>query len=380
MPDIQALRLELERRLYDVARAETYAMANHRDALVGVGTTRVYTGEVAPHGTETLYLMLDPDAPNWREYEAMAHGAVVDYTPPPRLIALAIEEELADQQCSRTGRCRPAPAGVSIGHVRITAGTFTGVVTDAKSGDILGASNNHVIALDWCRNRTGRKGDPIVQPGPYDGGRDPRDRVGFLERWVRVYCPGEGGQPGCEAGGRPANCVDSAVFKPLQPWRQYISEVVLGTGAKVGPRHPNIDELVGQQVCKSGRTTGIRCGKIVSTNATVRVYGWGIAVFTRQIIVRPAIGAPGDSGSYTYLPPQKGQQYLTTVGQLFAGSPFVTVHCRADEIERLLGIRFGRRERGRLPPIPRGASLAMAALGFAAIAGSVIAPSEPGRW
>ncbi|MGD2179226.1 MAG: hypothetical protein PVG71_15550, partial [Anaerolineae bacterium] len=66
---------------------------------------------------------------------------------------------------SPTDRWRPVvPPGVSIGHYKITAGTFGCLVCRGEELFIL--SNNHVLANandcdEW---------DPILQPGPADGG------------------------------------------------------------------------------------------------------------------------------------------------------------------------------------------------------------------
>src|SRR3989454_4126117 len=65
----------------------------------------------------------------------------------------------------RTKRIRPAPGGVSIGHVQITAGTL-GVLARRNGRPVI-LSNNHVLA----NQNAGRVGDPILQPGPADGGR-----------------------------------------------------------------------------------------------------------------------------------------------------------------------------------------------------------------
>src|SRR3989449_10313618 len=66
---------------------------------------------------------------------------------------------------SRTRRIRPAPGGVSIGHIQITAGTL-GVLARPNGRPVI-LSNNHVLA----NQNAGRVGDPILQPGPADGGR-----------------------------------------------------------------------------------------------------------------------------------------------------------------------------------------------------------------
>ena len=66
---------------------------------------------------------------------------------------------------ARTDRWRPAPGGVSIGHYKITAGTFGSIVRDRETGNRLILSNNHVIA----NSNDADAGDEILQPGPIDG-------------------------------------------------------------------------------------------------------------------------------------------------------------------------------------------------------------------
>src|SRR6266508_5351259 len=80
---------------------------------------------------------------------------------------------------ARTARWRPAPGGGSIGHYRITAGTLGAVARRAGTRMIL--SNNHVLA----NANDSAIGDPILQPGPYDGGTD-RDRIATLEAFVLI--------------------------------------------------------------------------------------------------------------------------------------------------------------------------------------------------
>ncbi len=86
----------------------------------------------------------------------------------------------------RKARWRPASPGVSMGHVKITAGTFGAVVVDRKTKKPLLLSNNHVFANSSGasgRQRTARKGDPILQPGPIDGGTGD-DTMAKLERFI----------------------------------------------------------------------------------------------------------------------------------------------------------------------------------------------------
>jgi hypothetical protein len=78
-------------------------------------------------------------------------------------------------------RYRPIiPLGVSIGHYESTAGTLGALVRDNTTGELLILSNNHVFAN--CNY--GKKGDPILQPAPLDGGMNPGDMVATLERFI----------------------------------------------------------------------------------------------------------------------------------------------------------------------------------------------------
>jgi len=75
----------------------------------------------------------------------------------------------------------------------------------------------------------------------------------------------------------------------------------------------------GDKVKKFGRTTGLRKGRVRSTDARVRVgYDGGTKEFTDQIITE-SISTGGDSGSAVVN--EKDQ----LVGLLFAGSNTVTV-------------------------------------------------------
>src|SRR5437867_12271381 len=79
----------------------------------------------------------------------------------------------------RTKRIRPAPGGVSIGHVQITAGTL-GILARRNGRPVI-LSNNHVLANE----NAGRIGDPILQPGPVDGGRL-QDAIARLTDFVPI--------------------------------------------------------------------------------------------------------------------------------------------------------------------------------------------------
>ena len=91
-----------------------------------------------------------------------------------------VETGVLRAQLERTDRWRPAPGGVSIGHPSITAGTLGCLVR--KNGETLILSNNHVLAAE----NAAAIGDPILQPGAYDGGSDPADRIAVLAKRPKI--------------------------------------------------------------------------------------------------------------------------------------------------------------------------------------------------
>ena len=75
---------------------------------------------------------------------------------------------------------RPVMPGISAGHWQITAGTIGAVVE--VGGDVMLLSNNHVFANENIANL----GDPIIQPGDYDGGSIATDKIGDLFDYVSI--------------------------------------------------------------------------------------------------------------------------------------------------------------------------------------------------
>ena len=71
-------------------------------------------------------------------------------------------------------------AGISIAHEDVTAGTLGWYCE--KDDRLLVLSNNHVLANE----NKGDKGDPILQPGPHDGGQKPEDVCGELFDFVPI--------------------------------------------------------------------------------------------------------------------------------------------------------------------------------------------------
>ena len=204
-----------------------------------------------------------------------------------------------------TSRMRPARSGISIGHRDITAGTLGGLVRDRGTGVTAILSNNHVLG----NSNDGATGDPILQPGPADGGTFPDDQIARLTRFVEIdFIPGA------------ENLVDAAIATPLRPEDVLWNTVEVGPGTPAETRDLTQDDL-GLEVHKSGRTTEHTRGFVQALFGTTQVkYDlFKKATFVDQIIVSQPAGAPdfsngGDSGSLVY------DLENRCVGLLFAGS------------------------------------------------------------
>jgi hypothetical protein len=197
-------------------------------------------------------------------------------------------------------RHRPAPGGVSVGHVSITAGTLGCWCTSEKE-DALMLSNNHVLAA----SNQGQEGDPIVQPGPLDGGRDPRDKIAELGKFVPLDF--NGGD----------NFVDAALAKPVN--MADVSPEILTIGRVTGLV---CNASINTAVQKSGRTTGHTTGEISGLNATVRVdyREAGTALFRGQYLITPGgFSDGGDSGSLIVTNSNRA------IALLFGGSDIQTI-------------------------------------------------------
>lgn len=248
----------------------------------------------------------------------------------------------------RLDRTRPAPGGSSIGHYKITAGTLGCVVHHPTKGKVI-LSNNHVLA----NSNDAQLGDPIYQPGPYDGGRA-EDQIGLLDDFqpidfgtgeatcnlAKMYAAfGNGLARALGSSHRvkavfekqaAPNLFDAAIARPLD--QSMVTEEILDIGLINGMVSP----YLGMKVRKSGRTTGYTHGEVIVLDATVEVsYGEGkTATFDQQIITGP-MSQGGDSGSL--LVAETSQQ---AVGLLFAGSDEVTIHSLIQPVLDRFGVSF----------------------------------------
>lgn len=111
-------------------------------------------------------------------------------------------------------RWRPViPPGVSIGHYRVSAGTFGAVVRDRLTGEYLLLSNNHVLA----NSNDAQIGDAILQPGATDRGINPSDVVARLERFTPLRFIGDPVVEMPPTPQPPAPTPDPLPYDPVTP-------------------------------------------------------------------------------------------------------------------------------------------------------------------
>jgi hypothetical protein len=213
-------------------------------------------------------------------------------------------------------RIRPARPGYSIGHYKITAGTFGCLVRDTCypcRTHIL--SNNHVLA----NSDAASIGDPILQPGAYDGGKIPGDVIARLTRFVPIRF----------GSADRYNLVDAALAT-ARDQRDVIASIV-----NIGIPRGTVEATLGMEVVKSGRTTETTTGKVIGIDVTAAVnYGVGIGYFRNQIMTTN-MSAGGDSGSL--LLSRNGRE---GTGLLFAGSSAITLHNNIANVEMALGVEL----------------------------------------
>ncbi len=251
---------------------------------------------------------------------------------------------------TRTERWRPAPGGVSLGHYKITAGTLGCIVYDQETGRPLILSNNHVLAN---RNEA-RYGDPILQPGPADGGQVGRDMIAILERFCPILfntAPAtcvfanyyvEMGNilakmlnsshqiQAFRSNPSLSNQVDAAVARPVQ------ESVIQNENLEIGVIEGVIQPELNMMVRKSGRSTSLSTGIINVLDASIQVkYGpERTATFENQIVTSP-MSMGGDSGSLLV-----AMDSPKAVGLLFAGSELASIHNPIDSVLKQLKISF----------------------------------------
>jgi len=230
-------------------------------------------------------------------------------------------------------RSRPARGGYSVGHYKITAGTIATCVYDIQPGGTINPpapgtgippkfyilSNNHVLA----NSNAASIGDPILQPGPYDGGTNPADRIAALSRFVPIaFAPQV---PLVQQN----NLVDCAVAEGQ--FYDLDREIYWNGAVRGWRRKQNV--TVGMVVKKTGRTTNFTTGRITAINATIDVgYGGGNTARFKDQIVTTNMSAGGDSGSLVMTLDN------VAVGLLFAGSSSAMIANQIENVRSLLRV------------------------------------------
>ena len=230
-------------------------------------------------------------------------------------------------------RIRPAKGGYSVGHKNITAGTIATCVYDLLPGGSTNPpvhgvgipskfyilSNNHVLA----NSNAGGIGDAVLQPGPFDGGVDPADRIATLNRFVPItFNPPtplalHNNLVDCAVAEGPFHDLDREIYwnGPVRGWRR-----------KAGV-------TVGMVVKKTGRTTNFTTGRITVVGATIDVgYGGGKVARFKDQIVTTNMSAGGDSGSLVLTLDN------VAVGLLFAGSATAMIANQIENVRSLLRV------------------------------------------
>jgi len=196
-------------------------------------------------------------------------------------------------------RNRPLRIGGSVGHFRITAGML-GCFVKTRAADALHIlSNNHVLADE---NRA-KLGDPILQLGAFDSGRNAADVIAILAKFEKLKRIG-------------TNFLDCAIASLSDGIKSNIKKLQ-GMGNLSGVGTAFLD--TGTKVAKVGRTTGVIQGRITAfelDNVVVR-YDIGNVRFDNQVEIEGADAGPfsqgGDSGSVIV------DEDLQAVALLFAG-------------------------------------------------------------
>jgi len=238
----------------------------------------------------------------------------------------------------REKRIRPAPCGVSVGNLSISAGTLGCLIRDNFTGKRVILSNAHVLTPNGSLPTADEK--RIVQPGVHDNGGI-NDVIAQLTRYIQIST-------------NNLNKVDAAIATPISD--NDVSDEILDIGQISGVGTVTL----GTAAQKSGRTSGLTMGSVIDISADIRVhYKEFVADFT-DVFVTEAMAEPGDSGSATLDMDNK------LLGLTFAGSDFVTSHIKIQNIMDELNVSVGG---GIVPPSPvqfSGIAIGLLALGIGA--------------
>lgn len=178
---------------------------------------------------------------------------------------------------------QPLEIGCSIAHYRASAGSL-GAFVRARDGTegIHVLSNNHVLAYV---NR-GNLRDDVLRPSPGDGGTY-ADRVAGVSGFVRL-----------RSSSNDADCATALLDDGIP----FDAATVTQVGQLRGVSPLPVEQLVGIDVAKCGRTTQTTAGRVTAFDVDIAVqYDIGTLMFRGQLEMEGAdmrpFAARGDSGS-----------------------------------------------------------------------------------
>lgn len=213
---------------------------------------------------------------------------------------------------------RPVHGGTSAIWVGGTACTLGAIVY--KDGEAYAFQNTHCANPHW---KGAKLGDKIIQPSPNDGGSKTRDVIGVSSDYEPLILDGE-----------TINYFDSALVKLNVEATPLFLEGLGDIEAKPATVKP------GDQVWKSGRTTGVQTSNVLATGVTmVCNYGdaYGRGKFKDQVVVMNTdkyFTAGGDSSSLVV------NNDRQPVGQIFAGSSTTATFSPIIPIMQRFGFTF----------------------------------------
>ncbi|MFX4262881.1 hypothetical protein ACOBQJ_11825 [Pelotomaculum propionicicum] len=329
-------------KAYKKSRGKILSFKN----VVGVGVGYKYTGEEST-GEPAFIVYVEKKL----QPSEMSRGQIV----PAKIDGLetdVVEIGRVRMLGVRTTRERPCQPGVSVAHYKSTAGTLGAVVKDKATRQLMILSNNHVLAngssIQEVRAKTG---DPILQPGPYDGGKL-EDRIGTLYRYVPlVKNVAKSDCPVAMAVSSGATRILNLIKKDyeIRLYKRFKTEntvdcalakldsmeIATASIMDIGDIREISEAKPGDKVQKSGRTTGLTKGVVKSVGTTLQVEMredekiW----FSDQVVTNMP-SQPGDSGALVL------KENRDVVGLLFAGSEKLTIFNRISNVIDRLAIEF----------------------------------------
>lgn len=253
-----------------------------------------------------------------------------------------VPEAFDDARRSRVDPLRP---GVSISHPTVSAGTAGAIVHDRRTGEPVVLSNWHVL-----HGPGGEIGDEVLQPGTHDDNSgSPANRFGALLR--------------SHLGAAGDAALASLTHRRADPSILDLDVVPEQIG----------DPDLGDQVVKSGRTTGISHGVVTRIHTMVSLdYGDGSGVHSIGCFeIEPdprrdgednILSDGGDSGAVWMLKAGNGHVTRVMAGLHFAGAdtlggPERALACYGSSVRDALGFSLA-------PESARQEAASRAATGF----------------